>query len=338
MSKTLDVAVVGATTLVGEVLVELLEQRNFPLGQLFLLDWGEAVGARVSFKGSHLPVQDIAGFDFSQAGLILFAAGDEVAAEFVPQAVAADCVVIDGSAVFRDQADIPLVIPEINPDAIAAYTKRGIISSPAAATIQMMLCIHPLLKAVGVDHINVTVCKAVSDQGRAGVEELAVQTANLLNARPIEPRVFNKQISFNILPQGGQIQENGYSQEENRMLWESRKITENPALQVNPMMLQVPVFFGHSMALSFQTRTPIELERVAMLLSQSAALELISEESDYPTAVTHAAGSDVIYVARLHADISVESGFNLWSVSDNSRKGAALNSVQIAEILVKDYL
>ncbi|NNF96913.1 MAG: aspartate-semialdehyde dehydrogenase, partial [Halobacteria archaeon] len=192
MSKTCDVAVVGVTTLVGETLVELLEQRKFPLGQLRLLDWGDAVGKRVSFKGSHIPVQDIAGFDFSTVGLALFCAGEGIAAEFVPQAVAAGCVVIDHSALYRNEPDIPLVIPEINPQAIAAYSQRGIIASPAAATIQMLLCVHPLHTAVGIEHISVTVCAAVSELGRAAVEELAGQTASLLNVRPIETRVFSQ--------------------------------------------------------------------------------------------------------------------------------------------------
>ena len=338
MSKTLNVAVVGATSLVGEVLVELLEQRDFPLGQLFLLDWGDAVGTRVSFKGTNVPVQDIAGFDFSKVGLAMFTAGEAIALEFVPPAVAAGCVVIDDSTAYGNNEAIPLVIPEINPQAIASYSQQGIIASPAAATIQMLLCVHPLLEAVGVDHINVTVCEAVSGRGRAAVEELAGQTANLLNVRPIEPRVFTKQIAFNILPQVDEIQDNGYSMEENRIVWESRKITENPALNVNPTILQVPVFFGHGMVLSLHTQTPIALDRVRALLSQSTALEVIAEDNDYPTAVTDAAGSDAIYVGRLRADMSVEGGVNLWAVADNSRKGAALNSVQIAEILVKDYL
>ena len=338
MSNTLDIAVVGATSLVGETLVELLEQRDFPLGELFLLDEGEAVGKRISFKGTNVPVQDIVGFDFSKAGLALFTAGEEVALEFVPQAVTAGCVVIDDSPAYRDQADIPLVIPEINPQVIAAYAPRGIIASPAAATIQMLLCIHPLQAAVGIDHISVTVCEAVSGRGRAAMEELAGQTTNLLNVRPIESRVFAKQIAFNILPQVGEIQENGYSLEENRIVWESRKITENPALNVNPTILQVPVFFGNGMVLSFRTHTPLKLDRVRKLLSQSPALKVATGKDNCPTAVTEAAGSDAIHVGRLRADMSVDDGVTLWSVTDNSRKGAALNSVQIAEILVKDYL
>ena len=247
-------------------------------------------------------------------------------------------MVIDDSPAYRDQADIPLVIPEINPQVIAAYAPRGIIASPAAATIQMLLCIHPLQAAVGIDHISVTVCEAVSGRGRAAMEELAGQTTNLLNVRPIESRVFAKQIAFNILPQVGEIQENGYSLEENRIVWESRKITENPALNVNPTILQVPVFFGNGMVLSFRTHTPLKLDRVRKLLSQSPALKVATGKDNCPTAVTEAAGSDAIHVGRLRADMSVDDGVTLWSVTDNSRKGAALNSVQIAEILVKDYL
>ena len=338
MSKTLDVAVVGATTLVGEILVELLEQRKFPLGQLRLVDWGDAVGKRISFKGFHVPIQDIAGFDFSSVGLALFCGGEEIAAEFVPPAVEAGCVVIDHSALYRNEPDIPLVIPEINPRAIAAYSHRGIIASPAAATIQMLLCVHPLHSVIGIEHIYVTVCAAVSEHGRAAVEELAGQTASLLNARPIESQVFSQQIAFNVLPQVGEIEENGYSTQESRLVRESQKILDYPSLKISPTILQAPVFFGHGMVLAIQTQKPIELEQARSLLAKSSALEVVDAVTEGPTAVTEAAGNDAIYVGRLRADMSLEGGITLWAVTDNSRKGAALNGVQIAEILVKDYL
>ncbi|MDH3948275.1 MAG: aspartate-semialdehyde dehydrogenase [Gammaproteobacteria bacterium] len=338
MSKTCDVAVVGATTLVGETLVELLEQREFPLGQLRLLDWGDAVAKRISFKGSHIPVQDIAGFDFSTVGLALFCASEEIAAEFVPRAVEAECVVIDHSARYRNEPDIPLVIPEINPQAIAAYSQRGIIASPAAATTQMLLCVHPLHTAVGIEHISVTVCAAVSEHGRAGVKELAGQTANLLNMRPIESQVFSQQIAFNVLPQVGELEENGYSLQETHLVRESQKVLDQPALKISPTILQAPVFFGHGMVLAIQTQKPIELAQARSLLAKSSALAVVDAVTEGPTAVTEAAGNDAIYVGRLRADMSLESGFTLWAVADNSRKGTALNGVQIAEILVKDYL
>ena len=338
MSKTFDIAVVGATTLVGETLVELLEQRKFPLGQLRLLDWGDAVGKRLSFKGSHIPVQDIAGFDFTTVELALFCAGEGVAAEFVPQAVAAGCVVIDHSALYRNEADIPLVIPEINPQAIAAYSQRGIIACPAAATIQMLLCAHPLHTAVGLEHISITVCAAVSELGRAAVEELAGQTASLLNVRPIESQVFSQQIAFNVLPQVGALDENGYSILETGLVRESQKILDYPSLKVSPTILQTPVFFGHGMVLGIQTQDPIELEQARSLLAKSSALEVADAVTEGPSAVTEAVGNDAIYVGRLRADMSLEGGITLWSVTDNIRKGAALNGVQTAEILVKDYL
>ena len=338
MSKTCDVAVVGATTLVGETLVEFLEQRKFPLGQLYLLDWGDAVGKRISFNDSTIAVQDIAGFDFSTAGLALFCASEDIAAEFVPRAVEADCVVIDHSALYRNEPDIPLVIPEINPQAIAAYSQRGIIASPAAATIQMLLCVHPLHTAVGIEHISVTVCTAVSEFGRAGVEELAAQTANLLNVRPIESQVFPKQIAFNVLPQVGELEASGYTKQEAYLVQESQKVLDQAELKVSPTFLQVPVFFGHGMVLAIQTQKPLKLEQVRDLLAKSSSLELVDDVAGAPTAVTEAAANDVIYVGRLRADISQECGVTLWAVGDNCRKGAALNGVQIAEILVKDYL
>lgn len=338
MSKTCDVAVVGATTLVGETLVELLEQRKFPLGQLYLLDWGDAVAKRIDFNQAKIAVQDIAGFDFSKVGLALFCASEEITAEFAPQAVEAGCVVIDHSALYRNEPDIPLVIPEINPQAIAAYSQRGIIASPSAVTIQMLLCVHPLQTAVGIEHISATVCAAVSEFGRAGVEELAGQTANLLNMRPIESQVFSQQIAFNVLPQVGGLEENGYSIQEAGLVRESRKILDDPSLKVSPTILQVPVFFGHGMVLTIQTQKPIEPGQAHKLLSKSSALSVIEADAEVPTAVTEAAANDAIYVGRLRADISQECGVTLWAVGDNCRKGAALNSVQIAEILVKDYL
>ena len=338
MSKTCDVAVVGATTLVGETLIDLLEQRKFPLGQLYLLDWGDAVGKRIDFNQAKIAVQDIAGFDFSSVGVALFCASEEITAEVAPQAVEAGCVVIDHSALYRNEPDVPLVIPEINPQAIADYSQRGIIASPSAATIQMLLCVHPLRTAVGIEHISATVCAAVSEYGRAGMEELAGQTANLLNMRPIESQVFSRQIAFNVLPQVGDLEENGYSIQEAGLVRESRKILDEPALKVSPTILQVPVFFGHGMVLTIQTQKPIEPGQAHKLLSKSSALSVVDANAEAPTAVTDAAANDAIYVGRLRADISQECGVTLWAVGDNCRKGAALNGVQIAEILVKDYL
>ena len=338
MSKTCDVAVVGATTLVGETLIDLLEQRKFPLGQLYLLDWGDAVGKRIDFNQAKIAVQDIAGFDFSSVGVALFCASEEITAEVAPQAVEAGCVVIDHSALYRNEPDVPLVIPEINPQAIADYSQRGIIACPSAATIQMLLCVHPLRTAVGIEHISATVCAAVSEYGRAGMEELAGQTANLLNMRPIESQVFSRQIAFNVLPQVGDLEENGYSIQEAGLVRESRKILDEPALKVSPTILQVPVFFGHGMVLTIQTQKPIEPGQAHKLLSKSSALSVVDANAEVPTAVTDAAANDAIYVGRLRADISQECGVTLWAVGDNCRKGAALNGVQIAEILVKDYL
>jgi aspartate-semialdehyde dehydrogenase len=338
MSKTCDVAVVGATTLVGETLIDLLEQRKFPLGQLYLLDWGDAVGKRIDFNQAKIAVQDIAGFDFSSVGVALFCASEEITAEFAPQAVEAGCVVIDHSALYRNEPDVPLVIPEINPQAIADYSQRGIIASPSAATIQMLLCVHPLRTAVGIEHISATVCAAVSEYGRAGMEELAGQTANLLNMRPIESQVFSRQIAFNVLPQVGGLEENGYSIQEAGLVRESQKILDDPSLKVSPTILQVPVFFGHGMVLTIQTQKPIEPGQAHKLLSKSSALSVAETDAEVPTAVTEAAANDAIYVGRLRADISQECGVTLWAVGDNCRKGAALNGVQIAEILVKDYL
>ncbi len=334
-----NVAVVGATGAVGETMIRVLEERKFPVDKLFALASSRSAGKRVEYRGDWLAVTDLADFDFSQVQIALFSAGSEVSAEYVPVATAAGAVVVDNTSCFRRDDDIPLVVPEVNPEAIGDYTKRGIIANPNCSTIQMLVALKPIYDAVGITRINVCTYQAVSGTGQKAIEELASQTAALLSARPLESSVYPKQIAFNVLPQIDKFEDNGYTREEMKMVWETRKIFADESILVNPTAVRVPVFFGHSEAIHIETREPIDAETATGLLEQAAGVKVVDlrEDGGYPTAVTEAADTDPVYVGRIRKDISHERGLNLWVVADNVRKGAATNSVQIAEQLVKNY-
>ncbi len=334
-----NVAVVGATGAVGETMIRVLEDRKFPVDKLFALASSRSAGKRVEYRGDWLAVTDLADFDFSQVQIALFSAGSEVSAEYVPVATAAGAVVVDNTSCFRRDDDIPLVVPEVNPEAIGDYTKRGIIANPNCSTIQMLVALKPIYDAVGITRINVCTYQAVSGTGQKAIEELASQTAALLSARPLESSVYPKQIAFNVLPQIDKFEDNGYTREEMKMVWETRKIFADESILVNPTAVRVPVFFGHSEAIHIETREPIDAETATGLLEQAAGVKVVDlrEDGGYPTAVTEAADTDPVYVGRIRKDISHERGLNLWVVADNVRKGAATNSVQIAEQLVKNY-
>lgn len=340
MSKTYDVAVVGATGAVGETMISILEERNFPVGKVYALASERSVGKRIPFKGESLVVEDLATFDFSKTQIGLFSPGASVSAEYAPKAAAAGCVVIDNTSQFRYDDDIPLVVPEVNPEKVGDYKNRGIIANPNCSTIQMLVALKPIYDAVGITRINVATYQAVSGTGKEAIEELASQTACLLNAKPINPSVYPKQIAFNVLPQIDVFMDNGYTKEEMKMVWETRKIMGDDSIQVNPTAVRVPVFFGHSEAVHIETRRKISAEAVRKLLEGAPGVSVIDERANggYPTAVTESAGRDDVFVGRIREDISCERGINLWVVSDNVRKGAALNSVQIAEVLVKKYI
>jgi len=340
VSKQVDVAVVGATGAVGETMLEILHQRNFPVGKVYALASERSAGSRVSFGNKSLVVEDLATFDFSKVQVGLFSPGASVSAEYAPKAAAAGCVVIDNTSQFRYDKDIPLVVPEVNPDAVADYKNRGIIANPNCSTIQMMVALKPIYDAVGITRINVCTYQAVSGSGKPAMDELAKQTADLLNGRPVEAGVYPKQIAFNVLPQIDVFQDNGYTKEEMKMVWETRKIMGDDNILVNPTAVRVPVFFGHSEAIHIETRDKMTAEQATELLKQSPGIVVLDERNDggYPTAVTEASGQDPVYVGRIREDISHPKGLNLWVVADNVRKGAALNSVQIAEVLVENYL
>jgi aspartate-semialdehyde dehydrogenase len=340
MSKGWKVAVLGATGLVGETMITVLEEHKFPVDELFPLASNRSLGKTVKFNGKSWPVIDVETFDFSRADIGLFSAGAEVSAKYAPIAGAAGCVVIDNTSQFRYQDDIPLVVPEVNAHAIAQYKTHGIIANPNCSTIQMVVALKPLHDAAGISRINVATYQSVSGGGKSAVDELATQTADLLNGKDAVVKVLPKRIAFNCIPQIDKFQDNGYTKEEMKMFWETQKIMEDKTILVNATAVRVPVFFGHSEAVHIETRRKLTAADARKLLQKAPGVTVLDERKPggYPTAATEAANHDTVYVGRIREDISHERGLDLWIVSDNVRKGAATNSVQIAEILVREYL
>lgn len=335
MSEGFSVAVVGATGAVGEAMIEILESRNFPVEKLYALASARSEGKTVMFKGRPVLVERLDTFDFSKVSLALFSAGGSISAEFAPKAAAAGAVVVDNTSHFRRDEDIPLVVPEVNGAVLKGLPERRIIANPNCSTIQMLVALKPLHDLARIRRIEVATYQAVSGAGSSGVEELARQTAELLNARSHEPSVFTKQIAFNVIPHIDSFQDNGFTREEMKMVWETRKILGDETILVNPTCVRVPVFFGHSEAVSIETEAPITVEAARAALRVAPGVRLMDGQKDgaYPTPVPNAAGDDSVFVGRLRESLTVPGGLNLWVVSDNVRKGAALNSVQIAEML-----
>jgi len=338
--KLVNVAIVGATGAVGETILEVLEERDFPVDQIFLLASERSAGLTRKFRNKSIKILDLADFDFSQVQIGLFSAGGALSAEYAPKAAAAGCIVIDNTSHFRYDDDKPLVVPEVNAHAIADYKKTNIIANPNCSTIQMVVALKPIHDAVGIERINVATYQAVSGSGKVAMEELAKQTVSLLNGKPIVSEVYPKQIAFNVIPQIDVFEDNGYTREEMKMIWETQKIMGDKSIQVNPTAVRVPVFYGHSEACHIETREKITADQALKLLRKAPGVKVLDKrkEGGYPTPVTDASGKDAVFVGRVREDVSHPRGLNLWVVSDNVRKGAATNSVQIAELLVKDYL
>ena len=338
--KKYNVAVVGATGMVGRTMLSILEERNFPVDKVYALASSRSVGTRIPFKGSELVVGDLETFDFNLAEIGLFSPGASVSAIYAPKAVDAGCVVIDNTSKFRYEDDIPLVVSEVNPHAIGDYKNRGIIANPNCSTIQMLVALKPIYDAVGIERINVCTYQAVSGTGKDAVEELKKQTNDFMNTKDIKNRVYPKQIAFNVLPHIDVFQDNGYTKEEMKMVWETQKIFEDDSILINPTAVRVPVYNGHSEAVHIETKEKIEVKTARKLLEKMPGVTVLDshENGGYPTAVTEAAGTDPVFVGRIREDISHPRGLNMWVVADNVRKGAALNSVQIAEILVKNHI
>jgi aspartate-semialdehyde dehydrogenase len=340
MSRRWNVAVVGATGLVGSTMLSILEQRAFPVGEVHAVASARSVGRTVRFQGRDLPVQDLESFDFSKVQIGLFSAGASVSKVHAVRAGKAGCVVIDNTSQFRYQDDIPLVVTEVNPHAIAGYRKHNIIANPNCSTMQMLVALKPLHDVAQIERINVATYQSVSGGGQKAIDELEQQTAALAQGGTAVPKVIAKQIAFNCVPQIDVFLDNGYTKEEMKMFWETQKIMEDPSIRVNATAVRVPVHVGHSEAVHIETRRKLTETQAREILSRAPGVVVMDERKPggYPTAVTEGAGTDPVYVGRIREDISHERGLNLWIVSDNVRKGAALNSVQIAEILVKDYL
>jgi aspartate-semialdehyde dehydrogenase len=342
MSKksSYKVAMVGATGAVGEALLSILAEREFPVSELVPLASERSAGGQVEFAGKKVTVQNLADYDFTGVDIAFFSAGGSVSREHAPRAAAAGAVVIDNTSEYRYQDDIPLVVSEVNPHAIADYTVRGIIANPNCSTMQMLVALAPIHRAVGIERINVATYQSVSGAGRSGMEELGKQTAALLNFQDVEPAKFPRQIAFNVIPHIDDFQPNGYTKEEMKMVWETRKILEDDSIAVNPTAVRVPVFYGHAEAVHIETRDKITAEQARALLERAPGVVVMDERKagGYPTPVGDAAGKDPVFVGRIREDISHERGLDLWIVADNIRKGAALNAVQIAELLIEDYL
>jgi len=340
MSGQYNIAVVGATGVVGESILSILAQRNFPVADIYALASSRSAGKTIEFRGEEIQVQDLETFDFNGVDIGLFSPGASVSDIYAPKAAEAGCVVIDNTSRFRYEEDIPLVVPEVNQHAVAQYQNRGIIANPNCSTIQMLVALKPIQDAVGLARINVCTYQAVSGTGKAAIDELQKQTVDLLNMRSVSTSVYPKQIAFNALPQIDVFEDNGYTREEMKLVWETRKIMEDESILVNPTCVRIPVFYGHSEAVHIETHEKISAAAVRELYKKVPAVVVVDgrEEGAYPTAVTEATGEDYVYVGRIRDDISHANGINMWVVSDNVRKGAALNSVQIAEILVKHYL
>ncbi len=340
MERTFNVAVVGATGLVGENILSILEERKFPVGELYLLAGEGSVGTKISFKGHTVKVQSVVDFDFSQAQIALFCAPEDVSVQYAPIAADAGCVVIDSSAAFRNDPDVPLVIPEVNAYRLADFSIRHIISTPDCMTTQMLMVLAPVHRAVGIELVTVSTFQAVSGSGKKGVEELAKQTAQLLNAREMESRVFKKQIAFNSIPQAGAFLENGYTRDEMGIVWETQKVLDDATIRVNPTCVQVPVFFGHGESVSIETQAYISADEVIDILQAADGIEVVDkgDEMDFATPVTDAAGGDAVFVSRIREDLNGHQGISFWIAADNVRKGSALNVVQVAELLINDYL
>jgi len=338
MAQKFDVCILGATGLVGKTIMEILEERDFPINKLYPLASARSAGEFIEFNGESIEVLDADNFDFSLAQIGFFSAGGATSAKFAPLAGDAGCIVIDNTSEFRYEADIPLVVPEVNPHALAEYRNRNIIANPNCSTIQMLVALKPIQDAVGIDRINVCTYQSVSGGGKESMDELAKQTADLLSGKPVESKNFSRQISFNVIPQIDVFLDNGYTKEEMKMVWETKKIFGDEDILVNPTAVRVPVFYGHAEALHIETKTPISAEEVKDLLEQAQGVVVRRNDEDFPTQITDASGKDETFVGRVREDISHPNGINMWIVADNVRKGAATNSVQIAELLVKEHL
>jgi aspartate-semialdehyde dehydrogenase len=336
MKKKFNVAILGATGLVGKTAISILEERNFPIETLYPLASMRSKGTSIQFKGQALTVLDVADFDFSHADIAIFSAGADISIQYAPIAAKARCVVIDNTAAFRYDDEIPLVVPEVNSAEIARYRNRYIIANPNCSTIQLVVALKPIYDAVGIDEIYFTSYQSVSGAGKEGIDELLSQTQQFYTHDTFESAIFSTQIAFNLIPFIDVLSEDDFSKEEMKVVWETRKILGDNRLKINPTAVRVPVLYGHSEAVSLRTQKPISVSDARALLASADGVCLIDDPKtlSFPTPVFQGQGTDDVYVGRVRKNLCSDNGLNLWIVADNVRKGAALNAVQIAEKLI----
>jgi aspartate-semialdehyde dehydrogenase len=337
--KKYNVAVVGATGAVGNEMISILEERDFPVGKLTLLASERSLGKELTYRGKAYPVQVLKEDSFTGIEVGLFSAGGSISQKFAPIAAQAGCVVIDNTSAFRMDPDVPLVVPEVNPQDIGDYMKKGIISNPNCSTIQMVVALKPLHDAAKIKRVVVSTYQAVSGTGKKAMDELMNQTRDILNFKEPAKEVYPHRIAFNCLPHIDVFLENGYTREEMKMVNETRKIMGDASIAVTATTVRVPVFRGHSESVNVETEKKITGDEARLLLMKAPGVKLVDDpgKREYPMPID-AAGKDLTLVGRIREDESISNGINLWVVSDNLRKGAALNAVQIAEILIRDYL
>ncbi len=338
MSRTFNVAIVGATGAVGRQMLEVLEERHFPVGEVRLFASADEEGTLVEFNGESIAVQTVTEGSFKGMDIALFSAGGDVSREICPQAAGEGAICIDNSSAWRMDPEVPLVVPEVNPDAVAGYTRKGIIANPNCSTIQMVAALKPLHDFSPIKRVIVSTYQAVSGSGQLAIDELREQTGELLNGRPAEPQVYPAQIAFNCLPHIDVFLDNGYTKEEMKMVNETKKIMEAD-IAVTATAVRIPVFYGHSESINIETEDKISADKAAELLAVAPGIEVVDnpESLMYPTPID-AAGQDNTLVGRIREDETIENGLNMWVVADNLRKGAATNAVQIAEILAGRHL
>jgi len=339
MKSEYHVAVAGATGAVGNEMIRILEELEFPVASLKLLASSRSVGKTLDFRGKSLHVEELREDSFEGVDIALFSAGAGPSKKFAPAAAESGCVVIDNSSGWRMDPEVPLVVPEVNPHAVADYRNKGIIANPNCSTIQMVVVLKPIYEAAGIERVVVSTYQAVSGTGKKAMEELTEQTRNLLTFQEVTPEVYPHRIAFNCFPHIGSFLENGYTEEEMKMVHETHKIMEDPNIRVSATTVRIPVFYGHSEAVNIQTKRKLSAKEARVLLFQAPGVRVMDnpDERIYPMP-SEAAGINDTLVGRIREDISIENGLDLWIVADNIRKGAALNTVQIAELLVKEYL
>jgi aspartate-semialdehyde dehydrogenase len=339
MKSEYHVAVAGATGAVGNELIRILEELEFPVASLKLLASSRSLGKTLDFRGESLHVEELREDSFEGVDIALFSAGAGPSRKFAPAAAESGCVVIDNSSCWRMDPEVPLVVPEVNPHAVADYRNKGIIANPNCSTIQMVVVLKPIYDAVGIERVVVSTYQAVSGTGKKAMDELTEQTRNLLTFQEVTPEVYPHRIAFNCFPHIGSFLENGYTEEEMKMVHETHKIMGDPNIRISATTVRVPVFYGHSEAVNIQTERKLSAKEARVLLFQAPGVRVMDnpDERIYPMP-SEAAGINDTLVGRIREDVSNENGLDLWIVADNIRKGAALNTVQIAELLVKEYL